>query len=56
MGSRSLHTAHDPDTLSVPRLTNAFYLARTDACNATWRTAKGPIAVAHLEIRRLGWS
>ena len=34
--------AHDPDTLSVPYLTNAYDLTRPDACSATRRTAMGP--------------
>ena len=48
--------AHDPDTLSIPQLASAVYLARPDACCATWRAAKGPIAVAHLELSRICWS
>ena len=36
-------------------LANAYYATRADALSACWRTAKGPIAVAHLELRRIGW-
>ena len=47
--------AHDADVLSTPYLANAYYATRADALSACWRTAKGPIAVAHLELRRIGW-
>ena len=48
------YAAHEPDVLSTPYLVNAFYTARPDALAATWRTAKGPIAAAHLALTRLG--
>ena len=46
----------DADVLSIPYLVNAFHTRLPDALAATWRTAKGPIAIAHLELARVGWT
>ena len=48
--------AHEPDVITAPHLVNAFYATLPDALEATWRTAKGPIATGHLELARLGWT
>ena len=42
--------AHDPDALSTPSLTSAYYCTRAEVLSATWRTARGPVAVACLEL------
>ena len=47
--------AHDPDAISLPHIASAYYSTRAEARSATWRTARGPIAVAALELQRLGW-
>ena len=47
--------AHDPEALSIPFIAGAYYNTRANARTASWRAANGPIAVAWLELKRLGW-
>ena len=49
-------TGHDPAALSLPTLITAHDSSRASALEATWRTAKGPNAIAHLELAWLRWS
>ena len=48
-------TAHDTEARSLPYGTNAYDLTRPEARAASWRTARGPISMANLELRRIGW-
>ena len=45
-----------PTPSPLPDPASAYYSTRAEARSATWRTARGPIAVAALELQRLGWT
>ena len=44
------------DALALAYLASAHCSTRAESRTATWRTARGPIAVAALELQRLGWT
>ena len=48
-------TGHVRGAMSLGEIASAWENAIKGADKASWRTAKGPIAVATLELKRIGW-
>ena len=46
---------HAPQAVSIGQLASGWYAAAVTAKMATWRTARGPIAIANLELARIRW-